>query len=137
MRSWISWLVRERLLDVGLALALGTAIVALAERLVDIPIAVLAQNVGRDPFREGGVIDLLSLLVTASYYLNFSLGDTVIVYGQVFANLITLGLVAALTALVVRRRDRILGVCPFCASRIPHESRHCAYCGSSIASSDP
>ncbi|MGH3065468.1 MAG: hypothetical protein ACRDOF_04120 [Gaiellaceae bacterium] len=138
MRSWLSWLVRERLAEVALALALGTAVAALAEKLVDIPVAVLAQNVGRDPFRQEDVIDLLSVLGgSAPYYLNFSLGNTAIIYGQVLADFVTFGLVAVITALVVRRRDRELGICPFCASRIPHESRHCAYCGSGVEPGEP
>ena len=132
MRSWLSFLVRERLADVALALALGTALAALAEKLVGIPVAVLAQNVGRDPFSEGDVLGQLDLFSGAPYYLNVSLGSTVIAYGHVLGALVTLGLVAAITALVVRRRDRELGVCSFCASLIPHQSRHCAYCGSGL-----
>ena len=137
MRSWLPWLVRERLADVALALALGTAVAALAEKLVDIPVAVLAQNVARDPFRQEDVIDLLSVLGgSAPYYLNFSLGNTVIIYGQVLADFVTFGLVAVITALVVRRRNRELGLCSFCASLIPHQSRHCAYCGSGLEPSE-
>jgi len=30
-----------------------------------------------------------------------------------------------------------LGACPFCASRIPYDSTHCAYCGSGLAPGEP
>lgn len=137
MRSWLSWLVRERLLDVALALALGYALVTFAEKFADLCISALAQNFGRDPYRQDdstlGALDLFS----APYHLNFSLGSTVIAYGPMLSALLALGLVVVLAAVIVRRRDRQLRVCPFCASRIPHPSRHCAYCGSSVAPGAP
>jgi hypothetical protein len=81
MRSWITWLVRERLLDIALALALGTAIVTLAEELAAVPVSALAQNVGRNPFAEddpAGIVDLYY----APQLLNFSIGETFVVYGE-------------------------------------------------------
>jgi hypothetical protein len=38
---------------------------------------------------------------------------------------------------IVRRRDRELGECPLCASRIPYESTHCTYCGSGVTPGEP
>ncbi|HKX47727.1 MAG TPA: hypothetical protein VJM06_03610 [Gaiellaceae bacterium] len=130
MREWIASLTRERALDVALALALGTALAALAQTLADIPLNVLAQTVGRNPFAGDnlGILDPFS-----AYSLNVSLGQTVIAYGPALASLVALGLLALVAAVIVRKRDRELGACPFCASRIPHESKHCAYCGSSVA----
>jgi hypothetical protein len=57
----------------------------------------------------------------------------VIVYGQVLASTLALGLVLEVTGMLVRIRDRRFASCPFCTSRIPHDSRHCAYCGSTIS----
>lgn len=136
MRSWLAWLVRERLTDIALALALGTALVTLAETLTDVFVSALAQHVGRNPYAEDGPILELFDLFSAQFYLSFSLGSTVIVYGRVLSTVIVLGVLAFVAVVVVRRRDRELGECPFCASRIPHESRHCAYCGSSVLQSD-
>jgi len=137
MREWVTALIRGRLLDLALALALGTALAALAERVAAVPISVLAQNFGRNPYSEGGTLAGLSDLFSAPFYLNFSVGRTVIVYGQVLSGLLTLGLIALVTLPVVRRRQRELGVCSFCASRVPFESTHCAYCGSGLAPGEP
>jgi hypothetical protein len=137
MRSWVASLTRERLLDVALALALGTALVRLAEELADTLVSVLSQHLGRSPYEGDDTILGLIDPRTAPYYLNFSLGGTVIAYGFVLSGLLVLGLLGLAAVAVIRQRDRMLGVCPFCASRIPHESRHCAYCGSSLAPSEP
>lgn len=137
MRSWLTWLVRERLTDIALALALGTALLTLAETLTNVFVSALAQHVGRNPYAEDGSVTGLFDLFSGQYYFNVSLGGTVIVYGQVLSAVTVLGLLALVAVVVVRRRDRELGVCPFCASRIPHESRHCAYCGSSVTPGEP
>jgi hypothetical protein len=136
MRSWVASLTRERVLDVALALALGTALVRLAEELADMLVSVLSQHLGRSPFEGDDTIFGLDPR-TAPYSLNFSLGGTVIAYGFVLSGLLVLGLLGLAAVAVIRQRDRVLGACPFCASRIPHESRHCAYCGSSVAPGEP
>jgi large-conductance mechanosensitive channel len=124
MREWLTALTRGRVLELALALAFGTTLATFATTLVDIPVSALAQHVGRSPFED---------VLFAPYSLNFSLGKTVIVYGETLEALLSLGLLALVAMIIVRRRDRVLGVCPFCASRIPHESKHCAYCGSGVA----
>ena len=132
MRRWLSSLAVGRLPELALALAAGYAIWSLAEAVTDLTTNVLAQHVGRDPSGEdGSVLGLLNLF-SAPYSLNFEVGGTVIVYGQVLSAALALGLVAALALVVVRWRDRELVVCPFCASRIPYESTQCAYCGSGV-----
>lgn len=136
MRSWISSLVRERLLDVALALALGTALVTLAEEFVAVGVGALAQNVGRNPYAEDDPTGILDLYYPPQL-LNFSIGDTFVVYGEALAAILTLWLLTIVAVVIVRRRDRVLGICPSCASRIPYESTHCAYCGSSVAPSEP
>jgi hypothetical protein len=132
MGSWLSWLIRERLLDVALALALGTAGAAFAEALVGVPISALVQNIGRYPGEDGDIIGLLDLF-SAPYYLNFSIGGTVIAYGHVLATSLTLGVLVLASVVIVRRSRRVLGTCPFCASVIPLESTHCAFCGSGVS----
>ncbi len=96
--------------------------------------SVLAQQVGRNPGGENGSALGFVNLFSAPYYLYVKVGDTFIVYGGALSALLTLGLVGVVGWLVVRRGDAELGECPFCASRIPHESTHCAYCGSAIES---
>jgi large-conductance mechanosensitive channel len=133
MRDWFAWLTRARILDLTLALALGTALATLTENVVGVPISALAQNVGRNPYAPDQTVLGLLDLFSSPYYLNFNLGGTVIAYGPALAALITLGLLAVICSLLVRQRDRMLDTCPFCASRIPYEATHCAYCGSGIS----
>jgi len=137
MRAWLTSLVHGRTLELALALAIGYSAVSLASALADVGVNSLAQHVGRDPFTEDEqVTDLLNLF-SAPFYLNFSIGNTAIVYGKVLSEMVALGIVALGGIVVIRRRDRELGVCPFCDSRIPYESTHCAYCGSGVAPGEP
>ncbi|MGH3066314.1 MAG: hypothetical protein ACRDOF_08405 [Gaiellaceae bacterium] len=131
MYSWLISLVRGRTLEIALALALGYATMTLANSIAELGVGALAQHVGRDPFSKDEIADLLNLF-SSPYYLNFSIGRTVIIYGPVLSAAVALSFVAFAGSWAVRRRDRELGVCPFCASRIPYESRHCAYCGSGV-----
>jgi len=61
----------------------------------------------------------------------------VIVYGGVLSATLGIGFVASAGVFIIRRRDRELGVCPHCVSRIPYDSTHCAYCGSGVAPGEP
>lgn len=134
MRDWLGFLTRNRLLEMALAVVGGLAALNFAKAISDTVVEVLAQQVGRDPSGEGWNLAGLFYGPTA---LNFTVTDTVIVYGHALAALLTLGLVALAGLWVIRRRDRELGECPFCASRIPYESTHCAYCGSSVEPGEP
>ncbi len=137
MRDWLSSLSGDRVPEVALGLALGYAFVSVVDDVVAVPVSVLAQHVGRDPSGEDpstlGLLDLFS----TSYYLNFSLGGTVVVYGQAVSAVLALAVVTLTAVLVARRRARVLGSCPLCASLIPYGSTHCAYCGSGVAPGEP
>jgi large-conductance mechanosensitive channel len=137
MRDWLSSLSSDRVPEVAVALALGYAFVTLVDTFVRVPVSVLAQRVGDDPYDEDDSVFGLVDLVSEPYSLNFSIGKTVVAYGPVLVAVLALGLVALVGVLVTRRRDRVLGECPFCASRIPYESTHCAYCGSGVAPGEP
>ena len=128
MRNWIALLLRDRALELAAALSLGYAFARLAEALTAIPVTTLAQHVPD----EGNVLDLANLFSGGIYLLNFQIGSTVIFYGQILSSTLALCLVLVLAWLLVKIRDGRLGICPFCSSRIPHESRHCAYCGSAV-----
>ena len=132
MHAWLSFLTRARLLELALAVALGAAAAATLESVSNTAMSMLAQHVGSDPTGEDGAVSSLVNLFSGPYYLNFTVGDTIVVYGTVLSGLLTLAVLALIALALVRRRDRELGACPFCASRIPHASTHCAYCGSSI-----
>jgi large-conductance mechanosensitive channel len=123
-------MTRDRVLELAIAVALGYALARLATELTEIPVAALAQHVSDD-------VGDLGLYQVSPYFLTFHLGSTVIAYGPVLASTLALVVAASIAWVVVRRRDRELGVCPFCASRIPYQSTHCAYCGSSVAPGIP
>jgi hypothetical protein len=132
VRAWLIQLVRGRILELTLALALGIALAALVKAVAALGLDILGQRVGRNPFGDGAVS-----APDARYLLNFEVGSTVIFYGDVLAAFLALGLLCGAALIVVRRRDRELGMCPFCASRVPHESTHCAYCGSGMSPGEP
>jgi large-conductance mechanosensitive channel len=131
-RSWVAALARGRVLEIALALALGYAAVRLASEVGNVVAIGIAQHV-ENPVEDGTVLGLENLFTTGVYLLNFEIAGTVFFYGEVLAAAIALLLVSVGGAFVVRARNRVLGECPFCASRIPYESTHCAYCGSTLA----
>jgi hypothetical protein len=133
MSGWLAWLVRGRSLELACALALGYGASILAKDIADVPVVAVAQHVdARSP-----LLGELNLFASGVYLLNFEIGSTVFFGGEVLASLLAVVLVGLVTLVVVRRRDRVLGACPFCASRIPYESGHCAYCGSTVALGEP
>ena len=136
MRPWLISLVHTRALEVALAVGLGYAVAKLVDDVAIVAVTALAQHVPEETFsdEEGGLQNLFSIGV---YLLNFKVGSTVIFYGDVLASTLALTLLVLVATVVVRVRDRALGLCPFCASRIPHASTHCAYCGSGIAPGAP
>jgi hypothetical protein len=129
MNGWIASLIRNRSLELAIALALGYALAKLADTVAAIPVSVLAQHVSHAD-------DDLGLFSSSLYYLKFRVGSTAIFYGHLLASTLTLALVLGAAWFVIRRRDRTLGECPYCASGIPYESTHCAYCGSGISPSE-
>ena len=139
MRAWLSSVVTARFPELAVVVGLGYALANLADAAAEIGVNVLAQHVGRDPFSEdrGGQVTGLLDLFSSPYYLNFSIGDTVIVYGAVLSALLAVGFVTLGVFAAARYRDRQLGLCPFCAARIPYESTHCAFCGSGVDPGEP
>ncbi len=135
MRAWLAFITRNRLLEIALALALGTAALQVAESVSAIAVTALSQHVGRNPYGEG--FEDVEPVYFGAAGLNFSVADTVVIYGQFLVEGLTLGFIALAAIWVIRRRDRELGECPFCASRIPYESTHCAYCGSGVSPGEP
>jgi hypothetical protein len=130
--GWLAWLVRARSLELACALALGYAVSLVAKDIAAVPVVTLAQHVEED----AELLGVASLFSGGLYLLNFEIWSTVFFYGDVLASVLALVLVGLMTLVVVRRRDAELGTCPFCASRIPHESRHCPYCGSGLGAAD-
>lgn len=89
MKGWRASLIRNRALELAVALALGYALAKLAEVSAGIPVTALAQHVTD----EGDALGLLNLFSSGVYLLTFSVGSTVIFYGQVLASTLALGFV--------------------------------------------
>jgi hypothetical protein len=136
VRTWLEWLIRGRSLELACALALGYALALLANDVANVPVLTLAQHVAT-PRGDGSVAGLLNLFSTGTYLLNFKIGSTVVFYGDVLSATLAVALVGLTAVFIVRLGDRKLATCAFCASRIPHGSSHCAYCGSGVTPSEP
>jgi large-conductance mechanosensitive channel len=132
VRAWLAFLVQGRALALALALGLGSAAASLADQLSNLAVGVLAEHAGRYPDEDNTVLGLLDLF-SSPYYLYFTVGGTVVVYGFVLSAALALSLLVVAALLIVRRADRELRSCPFCAARIPHDTARCAICGSSLA----
>ena len=132
MRAWSLFMVRNRFLEIALAVALGIGAYEVLNKISEAAVNVLAQHVGTSPTG-----DAFSDLVYGPYNLYVDIAGTYVVYGQALVGAISLALVGIAGLLVIRRRDKTLAECPFCASRIPFESTHCAYCGSGVSPGTP
>lgn len=133
MRGWIATLARSRLSELALAVALGYAAASLADEFARVAIHVLAQHFGNDlTGSDDTILGLLNLFSTAPYALNFTIGETLVVYGEIVSATLALALVALIGAAVIRRQARRFSGCPFCGARAPHDATRCAICGSAF-----
>lgn len=121
----IAWLRRTHLAEVVLALALGSALVKVANAVAFLVVDVLGQQ-NRPSGRPNSIFGDVHLVGEGTAYLSFHVGDTVIGYGYVLGALLTFSLVA-LAALIVLR-DEGLRCCPHCLSRIPTGAAVCQFC---------
>jgi large conductance mechanosensitive channel len=128
-----SFLMRGNILDLAIAVVIGTAFVALIDSLVtNLLTPVIAMIVGEPSF--GG--------------LDFEINNAIFRYGAFLDSLITfVGIAAAVYFFVVvpvermnaRRRagqpepDATTRLCPECLSDIPIDARRCAYCAQPVA----
>jgi hypothetical protein len=133
MREWISSLSTERLPEYAIALAAGYALATVAGDIADLAMSILAQHAGSTLGDGDASLIGLTGLVNAPFYLNVEIGGAIVVYGHLLSAVLALWLVALAGYVVIRRRNRELAACPSCASLVPRESTHCAYCASAIA----
>jgi len=133
LRVWSRSLLRHRVLEVCLAVALGYAFLRVAESTADIAVVVLAEHAADDE----GALGLIGLFEAGPQLLNFRIGGAVIVYGHVLGAVLALGLVSLAALLVARAPDGELGVCPHCLSRVPYEASACPSCSLDLIPSKP
>ena len=128
-----SFLMRGNILDLAIAVVIGTAFVALIDSLVtNLLTPIIAMIVGEPSFGE----------------LDFEINNALFRYGAFLDSLITfIGIAAAVYFFVVvpvermnaRRRagqpepDATTRLCPECLSDIPIGARRCAYCAQPVA----
>ena len=103
--------------------ALGYALVSLAEAVSNIGVSALAQH-RKPPTDDTGVFNLFG---GSPELLNFKIGDTVVVYGPSLVALFTLSLVACACLAYVRVRANVRATCPHCLSEVPVAATVCAH----------
>ena len=131
LKDFREFLLRGNLVDLAVAVVIGTAFTALVNAFVKSLITPLIAAVGGEPDFSG---------------LTFAINGSVFRYGEFFNALITFLIVAAVlfffvikpvNALLARVRteppvDEETRECPECLSQIPKGARRCAYCTAAL-----
>jgi large conductance mechanosensitive channel len=128
-----SFLMRGNIIDLAIAVVIGTAFVALVDSLVaNILTPIIAMIIGEPSF--GG--------------LDFEINNAIFRYGAFLDSLITfVGIAAAVYFFVVVPVERVNArmragqaapdattkLCPECLSEIPVAARRCAHCAQPVA----
>ena len=131
LKEFREFIVRGNLVDLAVAVVIGTAFTAVVNSLVKSLITPLIAAIGGEPDFAG---------------LTFTINGSVFRYGEFLNALITFLIVAAVmfflvikpvAALLERTRsDQPVADetrdCPECLSQIPKEARRCAYCTAAL-----
>jgi large conductance mechanosensitive channel len=131
LKEFREFILRGNLVDLAVAVVIGTAFTALVNAFVKSMITPLIAAIGGEPDFSG---------------LTFTVNGSVFRYGEFFNALITFLIVAAVLfffvikpvgALLARTRSEPpVGEetrdCPECLSQIPKAARRCAYCTAAL-----
>lgn len=132
LNEFRQFILRGNLVDLAVAVVIGTAFAAVVASLVeDLITPLIAAIVGKSDFSA----------------LSFEINGSTFRYGDFINALITFLLVAAVlffvvikpvNALLARVRseapvDEETRKCPECLSQVPHEARRCAFCTIQLA----
>jgi large conductance mechanosensitive channel len=132
LREFRAFLLRGSLVDLAVAVVVGTAFAALVNALVsDLITPLIAAVGGESDFGD----------------LAFTINGSRFAYGHFVNQLLTFLIVAAvvfflvvkpINALMARLRtepdlESETRACPECLSQIPHEARRCAFCTAELA----
>jgi large conductance mechanosensitive channel len=120
LRQLIRLLLSRSVIELAAAIILGIACVSLLQEVARVVVSVVAQLTVDDD-------SALSGLVT------FSVGDTVVYYGEVLKWLLAGLLGAGVVALLLRHTAQGMRECPECLSTIPTEAAVCRYSSSDLA----
>jgi large conductance mechanosensitive channel len=130
-KEFREFILRGNLIDLAVAVVIGTAFAAVITALVADLVTPLIAAIGGEPDFSG---------------LTFTINGSVFRYGHFLNALITFVIVAAVifflvikpvNALLARRRtepptDEPTRDCPECLSEIPTAARRCAFCTASV-----
>jgi large conductance mechanosensitive channel len=132
LKEFREFVLRGNLVDLAVAVVIGTAFTAVVTALVEDLITPLIAAIGGEPDFSG---------------LTFTINGSVFRYGDFLNALITFLIVAAVLfflvikpvgTLLARMRteppvDEETRGCPECLSQIPQAARRCAYCTAELA----
>ncbi len=129
LKEFREFILRGNLIDLAVAVVIGTAFAALVTALTESLITPLISAIGGQPdFSD----------------LSFSIGKSTFTYGDFFNALISFLIVAAVVFFfVVRPTNHLIDRfkkadgpgsrdCPECLSSIPKAARRCAYCTAAV-----
>ncbi len=129
LKDFKTFLLRGNVIDLAIAIVVGTAFVALVKALVaDILTPIIALIFGKPDFSA------LSFTINNSHFLYGDFINNVIAFLTVAAVMFFF-VVVPVNALMARRRtetdvDSETRPCTECLSDIPRQARKCAFCGS-------
>jgi large conductance mechanosensitive channel len=130
VRGFRKFLLRGNLIDLAVAVVIGTAFTAMVTALVKDLITPLIAAIGGKP-------DFSDLSFTVSHS-RFAYGDFVnavvafVIVAAVVYFLVMLP-VTKITAMVTPRREATERECPECLSEVPVAARRCRYCAVELA----
>ena len=131
LKDFRQFLLRGNVVDLAVAIVVGTAFVAVVNALVrDILTPIIAAIVGKPDFSQ------LDFTIHSSRFLYGDLINFVIAFISVAAAVFFF-VVVPVNALIARSRkepppDPTVRKCPECVSEIPAEARRCRYCTAEV-----
>jgi large conductance mechanosensitive channel len=129
LRDFKAFLLRGNVVDLAVAVVVGTAFIAVVKALVaDLLTPIIALIFGKPNFED------LSFTINSSHFLYGDFINSVFTFGSVAAAVFFL-VVQPINALMRRRKTEPdaqseTRACTECLSLIPVEARRCAFCTS-------
>ena len=132
LNEFKKFLFRGNVVDLAVAVVVGTAFAALVKALVaDLLTPIIALIVGKPSFQD------LSFTLNKSHFLYGDFVNNVITFASIAAAVFFF-VVAPVNSLMARRarEDPDTKECPQCTSAIPLRARRCPQCTAQIAAAD-
>jgi large conductance mechanosensitive channel len=132
LKDFRQFILRGSLVDLAVAVVIGTAFTAVITALVADLITPLVAAIGGNPDFSG-----LSFTIHKSHFLYGAFINALLSF-LIVAAVLFFFVVQPVNALMERRRtepevDATVRDCPECLSRIPRAARRCAFCTAEVA----